>query len=77
MDPEEAKVRESEAIEGEEPEAQNQLVPQVDFGSRDALPYLKNPDDKPSVWKILKDAIGKDLSKFCVPVCFNEPISMV
>jgi hypothetical protein len=30
-----------------------------------------------SVWKILKDMIGKDLSKFCVPVYFNEPISML
>lgn len=38
---------------------------------------MKDPNDKPSVWKILKDAIGKDLSKFCVPVYFNEPISMV
>lgn len=28
-------------------------------------------------WSILKDAIGKDLNKFCVPVFFNEPISML
>ena len=27
--------------------------------------------------KILKEAIGKDLSKFCVPVYINEPVSMV
>ena len=26
---------------------------------------------------MIKDAVGKDLSKFCVPVYFNEPISMV
>lgn len=44
---------------------------------RDELPYLKDPNIKPSLWKILKDAIGKDLSRFCVPVYFNEPISMV
>ena len=30
-----------------------------------------------NVWSILKDAIGKDLNKFCVPVYFNEPISML
>ena len=28
-------------------------------------------------WSILKDAIGKDLNKFGVPVFFNEPISML
>lgn len=38
---------------------------------------MKDPSDKPSVWKILKDAVGKDLSRFCVPVYFNEPVSMV
>jgi hypothetical protein len=38
---------------------------------------LKPPDQKVSIWKVIKDAVGKDLSKFCVPVYFNEPISMV
>ena len=28
-------------------------------------------------WKILKDALGKDLTRFCVPVYINEPVSMV
>jgi hypothetical protein len=41
------------------------------------LPTLKPADQKISVWKVLKDAIGKDLSRFCVPVYFNEPISML
>ena len=41
------------------------------------LPSLRPPDEKFSVWKVIKDAVGKDLSKFCVPVYFNEPISMV
>lgn len=44
---------------------------------RTCLPYMKDPTDRPSVWKVLKDAVGKDLSRFCVPVYFNEPISMV
>jgi hypothetical protein len=26
---------------------------------------------------VIKDAVGKDLSRFCVPVYFNEPISML
>jgi hypothetical protein len=41
------------------------------------LPFLRPADQKFSVWKIIKDAVGKDLSRFCVPVYFNEPISMV
>lgn len=41
------------------------------------LPSLKPPDQKVSVWKVIKDAIGKDLSRFCVPVYFNEPTSML
>lgn len=38
---------------------------------------MKDPTDRPSVWKVLKDAVGKDLARFCVPVYFNEPLSMV
>jgi len=44
---------------------------------RTILPALKPPDQKVSIWKVIKDAVGKDLSKFCVPVYFNEPVSMV
>jgi hypothetical protein len=44
---------------------------------RTTLPALKPPDQKVSVWKVIKDAVGKDLSRFCVPVYFNEPISML
>jgi len=47
------------------------------YEPRYQLPYLKDPNDKPSVWTILKDAVGKDLSRFCVPVYWNEPVSMV
>ncbi|KAH9454928.1 hypothetical protein MJO29_011733 [Puccinia striiformis f. sp. tritici] len=36
-------------------------------------------DDRPSVslWSILKNSIGKDLTKISFPVSFNEPISML
>jgi hypothetical protein len=47
------------------------------YDRRTCLPFQKDPADKPSVWKVLKDAVGKDLSRFCVPVYFNEPVSMV
>lgn len=54
-----------------------ELVKEEVYPDRTCLPYKKDPNDRPSVWKILKDAVGKDLSKFCVPVYFNEPVSMV
>ena len=43
---------------------------------RTTLPALKG-DVKMSLLKVLKDAVGKDLTKFSVPVYFNEPISML
>lgn len=37
------------------------------------LPFLKDPKQKISMWSILKEAIGKDLTKMSMPVYFNEP----
>ncbi|TNV71218.1 hypothetical protein FGO68_gene15187 [Halteria grandinella] len=61
--------REDNKQEGEEEEDAQEC--------RMILPALKPPDQKVSVWKVIKDAVGKDLSRFCVPVYFNEPISML
>ncbi len=44
---------------------------------REQLPVLRDPKKKFSIWSIIKDAIGKDLTKFTVPVFFNEPLSML
>ena len=44
---------------------------------REVLPVLRDPNDRPGVWKILKSAMGKDITKFSVPVYINEPISMI
>jgi len=41
------------------------------------LPWLKSPNEKASIWSVIKECVGKDLSKFAVPVHFNEPISML
>lgn len=35
------------------------------------------PDYPLSLWSILKNCIGKDLSKIALPVNFNEPLSML
>jgi hypothetical protein len=38
---------------------------------------LKDPNLKISIWGIIKDSIGKDISRITVPVFFNEPISLL
>ena len=41
------------------------------------LPYFKDPKVKISIWGILKDSMGKDLSKLAVPVYFNDPTNIL
>lgn len=48
-----------------------------EYEKRVQLPILRDPHDRPSMWKILKSAVGKDLGKFSVPVYMNEPLSMI
>jgi hypothetical protein len=52
-------------VEDEEPE------------ERDMLPWLKDPNAKISIWSVIKDNIGKDISKISVPVFFNDPTSLL
>ncbi len=48
-----------------------------DRTKRDQLPIFTEPTSKGKVWSILKENIGKDLSKITMPVTFNEPITML
>jgi hypothetical protein len=41
------------------------------------LPWLKDPNVKISIWTIIKDNLGKDISKISVPVFFNDPTSLL
>jgi|LakMenE18May11ns_1017448.scaffolds.fasta_scaffold9794183_1 hypothetical protein len=45
--------------------------------TRERLPFLKDPKKRPSIWKVIKDMIGKDVTKISVPVYWNEPVSMI
>lgn len=45
--------------------------------SRETLPFFKDPKVKISLWTIIKDSIGKDISKITVPVYFNAPLSLL
>ena len=42
---------------------------------REQLPFFKDPKIKFSVWTIIKDSLGKDLTKISLPVYFNQPVS--
>jgi len=44
---------------------------------RTTLACVRNPKHKTSLWTVIKDLIGKDLTRFALPVYFNEPISML
>ncbi|KAL3144723.1 hypothetical protein ABBQ38_001846 [Trebouxia sp. C0009 RCD-2024] len=44
---------------------------------RDSLPTPKQQEKSVSLWSILKECIGKDLSRICLPVYFNEPLSVL
>ena len=44
---------------------------------RDQLPFLKDPNSRPSLWTIIKDMVGKDIGRFAVPVYFNDPTSLL
>lgn len=44
---------------------------------RDKMPVFRDPNISINVWEILKQNLGKDLSKITMPVYLNEPQSMV
>jgi hypothetical protein len=41
------------------------------------LPFFNDPKVKISIWTIIKDSIGKDISKMSVPVYFNDPTNIL
>jgi oxysterol-binding protein 1 len=49
----------------------------MDPPERFILPYFKDPNVKISIWTILKDSIGKDITKMSVPVYFNDPMNIL
>lgn len=48
-----------------------------DPSERERLPYLKEGQNKLSLWKVIKDSIGKDIWRITVPVYFNEPLGVL
>ena len=44
---------------------------------RSQLPSFKDPNEKIRLFSVIKDMVGKDLSKITFPITFNEPISLL
>lgn len=42
---------------------------------RNTLPDPSEKERSVSLWSMIKDNIGKDLTRVCLPVYFNEPLS--
>uniref|UniRef100_A0A915E5W2 Oxysterol-binding protein n=1 Tax=Ditylenchus dipsaci TaxID=166011 RepID=A0A915E5W2_9BILA len=64
------------AVEGSI-EVRNVMLQLPPFISRETLPARMLSKDQTSVWSIIKNAIGKDLTRLTVPINFNEPISLI
>jgi len=47
------------------------------WGARSRLPVQQFSRNEVGVWAILKQCIGKELSKITMPVVFNEPLSFL
>ena len=42
---------------------------------RRSLPAAVEREVRPSLWSVIKDALGKDITRIALPVTFNEPLS--
>ena len=71
------KDEESVEFEDAQSHASGDIVEEYIFPRRKGLPCLRNPNQKYNIWKVVKDSIGRDLSKMAVPVYYNEPISFL
>jgi len=59
------------------PEREEEKGEPDDPPEREVLPYFKDPKLKISIWTIIKDSIGKDITKMSVPVYFNDPTNIL
>ena len=51
--------------------------PVIVFAIRTSLPSCQFSSSDFSLWSVLKQGIGKELSKITMPVVFNEPLSFL
>nr|CAB3480028.1 unnamed protein product [Digitaria exilis] len=61
-----------EVVDNQTQDSSNNL-PQIKRRTR--LPEPTEKEKGISLWSIIKDSVGKDLTRVCLPVYFNEPLS--
>eukprot|EP01022_Parablepharisma_sp_SALTPOND_P014306 TRINITY_DN1933_c0_g2_i3.p1 TRINITY_DN1933_c0_g2~~TRINITY_DN1933_c0_g2_i3.p1 ORF type:complete len:668 (+),score=42.50 TRINITY_DN1933_c0_g2_i3:122-2005(+) len=61
----------------EEEIIKNENSPEEEVEHRLGLPVKRSNLAKVSIWQVIKDMIGKDLTRFSIPIHFMEPISML
>jgi oxysterol-binding protein 1 len=54
---------------------QNNEYLSFSFKRRTKLPEPIEKEKGVSLWSMIKDNVGKDLTRVCLPVYFNEPLS--
>lgn len=50
-------------------------LPAPEGGRRRRLPKPQQQEKAVSLWSLIKEMVGKDLTRVCLPVYFNEPLS--
>lgn len=53
------------------------LYPISNQRTRDRLPVSRDPNEPLNLWSIIKENIGKDLTKITLPVFINEPMGLI
>ncbi|KAL5667544.1 hypothetical protein ACJX0J_019765, partial [Zea mays] len=62
-----------EVVDSQTHDSSNNIQAQIRRRSR--LPDPIEKEKGISLWSIIKDSVGKDLTRVCLPVYFNEPLS--
>lgn len=44
---------------------------------RESFPCKRDPNARINVWELLKNSVGKDISRIAMPVYLNDPVSML
>lgn len=69
----ESRIGNAEKMQNQKELVQDSRYPHVE--RRTKLPNPLEKEKGVSLWSLIKDNVGKDLTRVCLPVYFNEPIS--
>lgn len=47
------------------------------YDKRYQLPYFRDPTQKISIWRLIREFLGQDLTRVTLPIILNEPVTML